>query len=161
MNDSDDKTKFDDTRWDDNFESFVAKRTHDGRKIDFTFDTQQTRSDELLAKLTPAAHHIWMARQSWFKKFRDFVASDRLSQFNTLLNQEDPPLSITAKQIRDSLVCPYMITIRPLDDFDHLRIDFHGGGNDWGGKDERLSDYHVEASATLEEGFDDATIYTY
>jgi hypothetical protein len=54
-----------------------------------------------------------------------------------------------------------MITIRPLDDFDDLRVDFHGGGHDWGGGDTRLADYHVEASATVDGGFDDATIYTH
>ncbi|GAA5505466.1 hypothetical protein [Novipirellula caenicola] len=161
MGGSKSKTKFDGTRWDDNFETFVATRTYEGTSIDFNFDTLQTRSDELLAKLTPAAHRIWMAHKSWFKKFRDYVATDRLSQFNTLLSQEEPPLTITAKQIRDSLVCPYMITIRPADDFDHLRLDFCGGGGDWGGNDQRLADYHVEASATLDGGFDDATIYTY
>lgn len=53
-----------------------------------------------------------------------------------------------------------MITIRPLEDFDDLRVDFHGEGHDWGGSDTRLTDYHVEASATLDGGFDDATIYT-
>ncbi|WP_442511847.1 hypothetical protein SH528x_003593 [Novipirellula sp. SH528] len=154
-------TKFDGIQWDEHFETFVADRIFNGHKVGFTFDTQQKRSDERLASLTPTANRIWMTHESWFKKFRNFVATDWLSQFNTLLSQEDPPLTITAKQIRDSLTCPYMITIRPNDDSDHLRIDFNGGGHDWGGSDHRLSDYHVEASATIDGGFDDATIYTY
>ncbi|MCO8125587.1 hypothetical protein NHH03_27860 [Stieleria sp. TO1_6] len=154
-------TKFDGIRWDKHFQTFVADRNFNGQTVGFTFDTNQIRSDELLASLTPTANRIWMTHNSWFKKFRDFVAADRLSQFRTLLSQEDPPLTITAKQIRDSLTCPYMITIRPLDDSDCVRIDFSGGGHDWGGTDSRLSDYHVEASATLDGGFDDATIFTY
>jgi len=161
MGGSEANTKFDGIRWDDHFKTFVAERKFNGHKIDFVFETEQERSQDRLSQLTPTANRIWMTHKSWFKKFRDFVAVDRLSQFNTLLSQEDPPLAITAKQIRASLVCPYMITIRPLEDFVHLRIDFNGGGHDWGGSDNRLSDYHVEASATLDGGFDDATIYTY
>lgn len=155
------KTRFNDAKWNSHFKQFECKRKFDSHEIQFIFDTYESESLENLARLQPTADRIWMAHGTWFRKFRDYVSTNCLKQFNILLSQEEPPLNVTQRQIRKSLICPYMITIRSFNDSEEIRIDFNGGGHQWGSDDNRLKDYMVEANATLSGGFDDAHIFIF
>lgn len=152
---------FADATWDNYFGNFKSQRKFKSQSIDFTFVTNGDESLETLGRLQPTADQIWMARNSWFRRFREFVANNCIEQFNILLAQEEPPLKVSNPQITSSLVCPNSIKIRLEGDSNQVRFAFLGGGHDWGGDDDRLKDYMVEVNGTLQNGLDDGYIFTF
>lgn len=161
MSDQKRKSKFADVKWDDQFGNFKSQKEFRNQTIEFTFATNGDKSLEILGRLQPIADKIWTSRESWFEQFREYVAINCIEQFNILLGQEEPPITISKPQVMSSLVCPNSITIRLVDNTDQVRFDFFGGGHDWGGNDSRLEDYMVEVNGTLQNGLDDGYIYTF
>jgi hypothetical protein len=149
MNESTPKSPFDRMRRDEEYGGYCKKLVHGNGKVDFRILAE---SREELENLLPTALKFWRGRVRWFKAFRDYAASELLSQLNENLDdgEDDSPV-VSASQLAKLLAAPFSVVVGQDDDG---RIYFEMSG----GKGRVLRGNCLEVSGTLEEGITDGDV---
>ena len=141
-------------RYNEDFGQYVAKTEHNGNKISLRFNADDP---DTLQTLIPLAVRFWKSRVRWFKAFREYAASDLLTDLNdTLDSGQDGFKSVTAAQVRKLLPTPFSVEFTPSDDdIDDIQFEMAGGEDE-----ELLDDCVFQVFGTLGDGITDGSVET-
>ncbi len=145
---------FDRLRYNREYEQYIVKVEHNGNPLSIRINADSPQALELLL---PSAIRFWKARVRWFKAFREYAASELLSELNQILDCGQAGFKkVTAAQVRTLLPVPFSIEFSSSDDdSDDIRFEMAGG------EDEVLLDDCVFCVfGTLADGITDGCVET-
>lgn len=145
---------FDRLRRDNISGGYAQNLEHKGHDIVVRFHAE-TREE--LSSLLPVGLAFWKSRVRWFKAFREYAATELLSELNANLDYGQADFQpVTAAQVRKLLPAPFSVQfLRESDDCDQIVFEMDGGEDE-----ETLQENCFEVFGTLEEGITSGGVVT-
>jgi hypothetical protein len=145
---------FDRLRRDKTYGGYAQKLEHKEHKIKIRFHAE-TRAE--LSALLPTALAFWKSRVRWFKAFREYAATELLSELNANLDYGQADFQpVTSAQVRKLLPVPFTVQfLHESDDSDQVVFEMDGGEDQ-----KTLKENCFEIFGTLEEGITSGSVVT-